>query len=233
MRVVACAALVVGMGASLGCEVLAGIDERTLDPSATDGLTPIPPCSPGTTDDLVDDFGDGDLNPLWRGSDIVRERDGEVRFQLSTDAQIYGDVRTFDSYDLRGCQLTLEITAAPNYAENVLANFGLSLRNAADDGLNITVGASAGQLFAIFAGGVEVSRGEGDFSLEYDRWWRIREQGGTVYFETSRNGVDWSQGHEGPSPSFIDDVEVYFWGGTIEAHPNPGEVGFDNVNLLP
>ena len=65
------------------------------------------------------------------------------------------------------------------------------------------------------------------------QWWRFRDEGDVLHFETSPDGIDWTSQHDVPSPSFIGDVEVGV--GVVPAPTISQEVEaqFDNLDVQP
>jgi hypothetical protein len=65
------------------------------------------------------------------------------------------------------------------------------------------------------------------------QWWRIREAGTTVYFETSPDGSNWTVQHSVPTPAGISTMKLGL-GLVPGAAPNsPLETQFDSVNAAP
>jgi hypothetical protein len=54
------------------------------------------------------------------------------------------------------------------------------------------------------------------------RFWRIREQGGSVFFETSPDDAVYTTLYEVPTPSFVDVVRWGVGAGTVPAITSPG-----------
>jgi regulation of enolase protein 1 (concanavalin A-like superfamily) len=74
-------------------------------------------------------------------------------------------------------------------------------------------------------------------SLPYNatqhRWWRIREQGGSMYWETSADGTSWNTNLQLAAPIAVTalDVEIGIECGT--PCPTAPSAAFDNYNLPP
>ncbi|HST62658.1 MAG TPA: hypothetical protein VLK84_28390, partial [Longimicrobium sp.] len=71
--------------------------------------------------------------------------------------------------------------------------------------------------------------------LTYDpvahRWWRIREAGGTTYWEVSADGCGWTVIRSAPNPIPLTTVQVLLDAGTDVALADPGVAIFDNFNI--
>ena len=89
------------------------------------------------------------------------------------------------------------------------------------------------------AGGVD----EGGATIPYDStdhaWLRIREDAGTLYWETAADGRDWTTRHTDTSPSWVSDTDLQI---QLVAHCSPAVTGggptgefaeFDNFNIEP
>lgn len=89
------------------------------------------------------------------------------------------------------------------------------------------------------AGGVD----EGGATIPYDStdhaWLRIREDAGTLYWETAADGRDWTIRHTDVSPSWVSDTDLQI---QLLAHCSPAVTGggptgafaeFDNFNVQP
>jgi hypothetical protein len=67
-----------------------------------------------------------------------------------------------------------------------------------------------------------------------NKWWRIREQGGTTYWEYSADGLVWLLGAmDKPNPINLTAVDIEIGGGAYEPLPSPGAAHIDNYNLPP
>jgi hypothetical protein len=65
-------------------------------------------------------------------------------------------------------------------------------------------------------------------------WWRIRESGGTLFWETAPDGKAWVvQAQLSALPFAIDVLDVDVMSGTYQSQASPGQSHFDNLNLPP
>jgi hypothetical protein len=70
----------------------------------------------------------------------------------------------------------------------------------------------------------------GDYDNLSHRYWRIRETGGSIYFQTSSNGIDYVQQWSTTTPDFVDFAHVTLIGGTYEGYDLAGtDVLFEGV----
>jgi hypothetical protein len=76
-----------------------------------------------------------------------------------------------------------------------------------------------------------------DVALPYSptnhRWWRMREDAGTLYLETSPAGTVWSERINAPSPSYLSDVAVGLGVTGANTQPIVGYTELDNLNVPP
>jgi hypothetical protein len=64
------------------------------------------------------------------------------------------------------------------------------------------------------------------------RHWRIRENAGTIYFETSPDNASWSEFHTYPTHEFVDVVDLVFGVDHIGSAPTSNRsISFDNLNM--
>jgi hypothetical protein len=71
------------------------------------------------------------------------------------------------------------------------------------------------------------------YSPAEHRWLRFREGSGTLYLETSADGLAWTSRLSTTTPWWITWVRIYLGAGTWDTTSDPGRGEFDNVNLLP
>jgi hypothetical protein len=62
-------------------------------------------------------------------------------------------------------------------------------------------------------------------------WWRIRENSGTTYWDTSSDGVTWTNMASTANPIAMTSVKIGLYGTTYQAETSPGIARFDNVNM--
>ena len=93
-------------------------------------------------------------------------------------------------------------------------------------------------------GGFSVKRSDGSnpipfmgseiYSPENDRWWRLRADLTTLFFETSKDGVTWTLRAAGEPPVPLDALLVEIGAGTYDALTSaPGQARIDCVNAGP
>jgi hypothetical protein len=85
--------------------------------------------------------------------------------------------------------------------------------------------------FQEFDNGANVSVTTVTYNGTTHRWWRIRLNGSTITWDTSPNGIDWTQQKSKTSAGgSLADVRVAFYAGYTGSEPSPGTAVFDNFN---
>jgi len=132
-------------------------------------------------------------------------------------------------YDLSGAGIGFELTGVPHMPAEV------ELRADGDGGwLRLELGEDEQIHCAYFANDESTEVAAVPFSASDHRWWRIREDNGSVYWEASADGHDFQQlGSVSPAPFDLSRVAVRFGAATPTANPDPGQVRIDNFNLAP
>ncbi|MEQ9318930.1 MAG: hypothetical protein RIF41_07200, partial [Polyangiaceae bacterium] len=66
------------------------------------------------------------------------------------------------------------------------------------------------------------------------RWLRIRDDAGTLIWESSPDGQAWNiEGQQTPNPVTMDVMRIELVSDATDTTPMPGQAIFDNVNSLP
>ena len=86
-------------------------------------------------------------------------------------------------------------------------------------------------------GKLETWFGNAQASVPYDpvahEWWRIREAGSKVYFETSPDGLAWKEVQNVPTPADIKAMKVGLGLVPGSAPSGPLETQFDDLDVTP
>jgi len=186
------------------------------------------------TSSLKDDFDDGVTAHLWdRSYDgngcTYMEAGGELVIMPAMTTSEYCGYGSAMGYDLTSSAATVEIKQTPDTAKDTATYLTLETEQGileiGQEGTDIAMRYEKPGMTADLA------------VIPYDpvahRWWRIREQNGTTYWETSANGMTWTIRAQAPNPVSITTVDVYLIAGTGSAVMTPGEAHFDNFNIGP
>ncbi len=182
---------------------------------------------------LQDDFNDGTLNTtIWSDSyGPVDEVGGRARVPCTTG---YSGLKSGFEYTLTGNGISLRLIApTPNGAATAAASVLV---------LSATGGTDAGFIIdpAQSAVGLYVREGYADpaavfltYSATDHAWLRFRETGGTLYWDTSTDGLNWTNRRTATTPAWAAETGLAF---LVEGHRDAGTADFvevDNVNVPP
>ncbi|RLB47432.1 MAG: hypothetical protein DRI90_26340, partial [Deltaproteobacteria bacterium] len=187
------------------------------------------PCHPP---DLVDTFDGPQISSFWLpvGGDITGISNGRLVLtpivQHPTDQ--WGGIEFTATCEVQDCSIWVEV---PTKIDLITGGSALHLRH--DDGNFSDI--RGNKHFMEFE--VQVDGESDQVEYPYDevahRWWRMREEAGQFYLETSPNGSSWVTQHQVPSPSYLDSVSVQLVLWLAESQPAAGIAEFDNVNVVP
>ncbi|HEX7241029.1 MAG TPA: vanadium-dependent haloperoxidase [Longimicrobiaceae bacterium] len=180
---------------------------------------------------LVDDFRDNTVDSArWYSFGPVQEVNQRVEIRpLSGVSSSYGGLTSVSRYDLTDSRVSVELVRALRTANDSEAY--LNLENAAGDRLTFKVG--EGLFYGTYrSAGAPASTHTPE--LPYDpaahRWLRIREQFGTVSYEYSADGCDWTVLASIAAPFDVTTMKVEVAAGVYSSTPAPGTAVFDNLN---
>ncbi|HTM18918.1 MAG TPA: hypothetical protein VL172_00355, partial [Kofleriaceae bacterium] len=184
---------------------------------------------------LSDDFEDGAIGWTWSlsfdnsGCALV-ETGGVAQVELSSGSTSHCAYYTLAAFDLRDDAISVQVTQMLSTSmSEVRAYFRVWLDS--DDFLDIMQ--EDGTLyFDSESGGTYTAHASVAWSLADHGFWRIREQAGTVYWDTSPDGTAWNQQAEAPDPFDLSAVQIGLGGQALTAPAtDPGHVSFDRYNL--
>jgi hypothetical protein len=183
-----------------------------------------------------DDFNDAANSLAWkRGWEdvpgMVARTGGQLTISLVPNQSSSATYATSTSFDLTGSSVVVEVPTAVTSASG--SETAVSLFLPGDNGIELSE--SQNHLhFGVQKAGTWTSNGSMIYTAALQRWWRLRESAGTLYWDTSPDGKNWtSQAQLTPIPFPIDAVDLYLGGNGWASQPSPGASGFDNVNLPP
>lgn len=188
---------------------------------------------------LADDFDTTTIDATrWdvsNDTEVTVGADGQVIFMqpaayLTSSAG--GTVTSQQTYDARGCSIGIELAAMISASATGYVFFAIRL-----DGDN------EAEFIVDTAGVIEFQLETGnehdpaEQTLSFDpvahRWLRFREQAGTLYEETSPDGLDWSTQASFSTPPWLTDVEARFGLRASATADAPGRSDFDNLVVTP
>lgn len=185
---------------------------------------------------IQDNFDDNDRNTgLWNlatgDADVtVSEANGQLEITLAnaTVGANYDGYSSASAFDFNDKCAYVEVVEAPSNSTGAQALLSLEATNG--DVIRINK-EGTGLFFQYYPNGEGATTVD---SVAYDntthRWWRIREDSGTLYYDTSTDGVGWTNRASVGTPVAITAMAVVLKGGTYQSETSPGNVIFDNIN---
>jgi len=187
----------------------------------------------GTTHTITDNFDDNMRDAvLWGGAyaDSVTtyaETGGHVLITLGANvADNWAGYQTTNGYQLADDRVFVEVPQVGASGTNTILLLWTSL--ARTDGPSIEWEASK-LFFRRRINDQIFDRANITYDAVMHRWWQIRERAGTMYWETSPDGVNWTVRYMEATPS-ITTAYITFAAGTNSANASPGAAIFDNFN---
>ena len=204
-------------------------DTTVTGDTPTDGSTTV---ACGTTSLLADDFAGTTASPQWysyaNAGGSVAQSGGDLVVTLQASQPVgYSGYDSSWTYDLRNSRVFVEVpqtTSVATHAQTDIQILG-------DNNEAFTILEEAGSLEAQkFVGAAQTMLGSTTYSPSQHRWWQIREAAGTLYFETSPDGVTYTQFATAPTPSWAFAVDVTLEAGAYQTETNPGSARFGQIN---
>jgi len=179
---------------------------------------------PTSISTLIDSFDTSLDTVKWGGSassPIVVWESGRIKIESNTDYT--GDLRTPAIYDLAGSSIFAKVTP-PTAGE-------FFMRVRIDPGFSVNFYWWDGHLEAEYAdGGSPNTLLSRTYSPTNDAWLRIRESGGTTYWDTSPDSSTWNNFASVTTPSWIASHSECFL--FFESGSDPTQYAYvDNVNV--
>jgi len=182
---------------------------------------------------IRDNFDDVEIGPQWQ---VVADQDGDVIQQAGAlvvaPAPASGSVGwsfVISSYAVNFDQdlVRVEVLEMVDTATDASGFMSLEL----DSGNWVGFEQRAGDLVAlIHIDGQRSVVASVPYSPDAHRWWQLREEGGSVYWETSADGKIWEEGGSKPTPGFAPFVRILLGAANSTSVNTPGQVRFDNLN---
>jgi len=200
---------------------------------------------------FADDFDDGFRGRTWRSADGAVEYAGVLNLSLPAEnAAAHAEYISARGYDLRDDAIVIQLTNPP--AAETVAELQLIAYYDASNQLSVTLGPdpnNVGEQDLTVAKCVSECSGNApdtqsktiQFALDQHRWWRIREEADTIYFEAGSDGLNWTEIFAPETDKFrIDALEVRIQAQTAKDEDNNGLeldelalLSLDNFNLPP
>jgi hypothetical protein len=181
--------------------------------------------------ELVDNFNDNATDTTkWAPFGPVQEVNQRLEIRPGSNvANNFGGYTSLSTYDLRFNSAKVEVVQA-------LRGGGTELRATTGTTLDTgdTVQFSIENASYIYAyrrvGGVWTQLATGLYDPVAHRWLRLQESNGTMYYQVSPDGTQWTDFARVPTPFAVSAVRLIIAAGTYQATPSPGVAVFENFN---
>jgi hypothetical protein len=183
---------------------------------------------------LRDDFENNTIDPLWAtviaGSAIATEAAGRATLTLpaSTAGTHSAYYRTAAAYDLTGdaCVFNVQTMVATGVAATVTLDlFGDANNVLRWRQLSNTITAR------VVVAGVDTQQYTATWSSTTYKYLRIRESGGTIFWDSSTNGTSWTNRASIAAPWAVTNLTVQF-GASCGNVASPGTLKLEDLNLI-
>jgi hypothetical protein len=184
---------------------------------------------------ITDDFQSTTQSFQWGRSwvnspETVSQGGGLLVFTLAANAKASGAYYSAASFDLTSSAFLIQVPQTASTTANGQTYVSL-------DGLGgdqLTILEEDGQIYFRYT----LASTDTDLSTElYDStqhaWWRIRESGGTIYWETAPDGKTWTVQAQHAPPFAITVLDVEIGSETYKTQASPGVSHFAACNLPP
>ena len=187
-------------------------------------------------DDAIDQYHTttnptGRWNVTGAGPETLREVNGrvEIRPPGNQAGLSYFHYASATTYDLTDSQVRVELVR-PLVAHTAASNY---LAAVASPGNSVAIGVGGGMLSGTYSvSGTTTTAVSVPYDAARHRWLRLREQGGTLFWETSPQGTEWEVlMSRTPPPVAVTTVHLFFGAGTSGPVAAPGVAVFDNFNV--
>lgn len=199
-----------------GCHMLSGLDDFRAGYE-------------GCLTELRDDFSDPLDLKTWTpyGHDAMTI-DGVLQLSWLDEPMASASVTSIQPQNVRDCAALVEVTGPPPEGGVRAGMFLGSLDN------RMGMFVQDGELHMVVA--IETGEASVDESTDFNpmtmHWWRLREEGGEVFWDTSPDGLAWTTRHQAPRPPPPFDAVPLTLGGS-SPDDKASAVTFDNVNNPP
>lgn len=212
-----------------------GVNVNASDSNVSYTLAIRPSVSADPISNLYDNFNDNSLDGAkwWEvegGTTTITETNNrmEVALPSSATSSDYGEIDSVNTYDLTGSSLHIETIATPS--SSTAANAVLYIYADSSNWFRWVL--ESGTLYAQRRNaGVKATVASVTFNSTTHKWWRIREASGVVYYDTSSDGLSWTNQGTYTHGMTITAMKAIVNGSCYQNETNPGSFVFDNFNV--
>lgn len=189
----------------------------------------------GKISELIDSFNDNSRDTTkWPtikvfGTGVtVTETGGQLVIQpASATGSNYSGYQS-GTYDLTGSFALVQVVQATTSASS-----DTSMNVDIDDPNSLNFTMENGTLYAFQkVANVRTTIQSTSYSATTHKWWKIREASGTTYWDTSIDGITWTNFANTPNPLTVTSMYVWLNAGTF-ASVTPNATIFENFNTVP
>jgi hypothetical protein len=157
---------------------------------------------------------------------------GRVRLSLADNAatQRYAQFISKCTYDVRGRGVVVKLVTLPRAAPG--AETAFCLTHPTPQPRQVCLDYTSNALLAVFNdGGNPMVLATRPFDAVENTYWRIFENGGTVFWQFSPTGTAWGTHFAMAAPTDMSAVVVELFGGTFQAVLGPGIAEYDDLSV--
>jgi hypothetical protein len=181
---------------------------------------------------LADDFNDNVVGPLWGIYEIsgtAMETNHQAVVSIPGAPAKFAGFVSKNGYSLLGCHGSIEVVKAPQHPSTVVhLSFSPDPSSGAD--LVEVHQIDESLAFMLVTGGVATDDCVIPYLPAAHRFWRVRETGGHLLWETAPDGLTWTVQRREKTPAFASTVRVDF--GVVPLAADLAGVGvFDNFDM--
>lgn len=183
---------------------------------------------------IVDTFDNSLQNTsLWytfNTGAVISQAGKQLSISPPSNAPEYDGYTSVITYDLTGSSAYIQ--NIQNLSTTAGAEAVFSLQLDANNFICILT-AQGGYIFRIRTANSDSDTYLSPINLSQHKWWRIREQSGTIYWDTSPDCITWNNQRSASTTFAITSLNVIICAGTWQNVASPGTAIFDNLNINP
>ena len=192
----------------------------------------VDPCGPTTVGVLADNFNDNMIGPLWGVYQIsasAQEVNHQVEIAVPGAPGKFAGFVSASAYSLLGCHGSIAVLQSPQHPSTI-THLSFSPDPSAGTDLVEVHQVDKSIRFVMVVAGLTTQACEIPYLPVAHRYWRVREKGGDLLWETSPGGVTWTVQRREKTPPFVASVRVDF--GVIPVAADLAGTGiFDDFDL--
>jgi hypothetical protein len=190
------------------------------------------PCGAASVAVLADNFNDNQVSPLWslyQISATAQEVNHHVEIAVPGSPGKFAGFVSANAYSLLGCHGSIAVVQSPQHPSTIThVSFSPDPSSGAD--LVEIHQIDKSLVFVMVVSGLSTQSCKIPYLPVAHRYWRIREIGGDLLWETAPDGLAWTVQRREKTPPFVASVRVDF--GVIPIAADLAGVGiFDDFDL--